>query len=290
MNYRDLVTVQLVLYDEQEDLVFNCLEKLKNFRIIILDNSNNLKLKESIQNKYKIDHYFLEKKNLGYSKGHNKLSKCVTSKFLLILNADCLIEEENIFKLINCFETYQNVGIVSPTTFDYNKSNFTYNGGLLPEYGKKDIITEISGDTCFQTVLGSSMMIKKKDFEDIGMFNENLFLFFSDDDLCRKFKLKKKSVIQVRNAIACHIHGQSKVKNVIKKIFLKEYYFTYDELNYYYIKNSHIEIFNKLKKKILNYSLKVIVNFCFLNFKKLILYLARIMAYLKFSNSNKNGI
>ena len=46
------------------------------------------------------------------------------------------------------------------------------------------------------------MLIKKKDFIDLEMFDENLFLFFSDDDLCRKVKNKKKSTIQSYNSKA----------------------------------------------------------------------------------------
>ena len=284
MKYYDLVTIQIVLYEEKKDLVLKCLKGLKNFRIIILDNSNNLKLKNEIQKEHQVEHYFIEKNNIGFSNGHNKLALLVKTKFLLILNADCIIEEKSILKLVDCFKIYQNVGIASPTTLDYNKMNITYNGGLLPEYGKKDITTKISGDTCFQSVLGSAMMIKKKDFDEIEMFNKNLFLFFSDDDLCRKFRLKKKLIIQVKNSTACHIHGQSKVENLVKKIFLREYHMTHDELYYHYITNNHLEIFNKLKKKISNYLLKIILNFCILNFKKMLLYMARVLAFIKFYN------
>jgi GT2 family glycosyltransferase len=287
MKYYDLVTIQIVLYEEKKDLVFNCLKGLKNFKINILDNSNNLKLKNEINKNYQVDNYLLEKKNIGFSNGHNKLAQFVKTKYLFILNADCIMEEKNILKLLDCFEIYKNVGIASPTTFDYNMKNITYNGGLLPEYGKKNITTEISGDTCFQSVLGSAMMIKKKDFDEVGMFNKNLFLFFSDDDLCRKFRSRKKLIIQIKNSTASHIHGQSKVKNLIKKIFLREYHMTYDELYYYYITNNHLLIFSKLKKKFSKYLFKIILNFCILNFKKMLLYLARVLAFIKFYSLNE---
>ena len=57
---------------------------------------------------------------------------------------------------------------------------------------------------------------------------------------------------------------------------------THDELYYHYITNNHLEIFNKLKKKISNYLLKIILNFCILNFKKMLLYMARVLAFIKF--------
>ena len=61
-------------------------------------------------------------------------------------------------------------------------------------------------------------------------------------------KQKNKSVIQVFNAKAQHSHGQSKVKNALKRTFLRSYHFTYDEMCYYYKINKHHENI-KLKKK-----------------------------------------
>ena len=36
------------------------------------------------------------------------------------------------------------------------------------------------------------------------------------------------------------------------------------------------------EKKISNYLLKIILNFCILNFKKMLLYMARVLAFIKF--------
>ena len=38
------------------------------------------------------------------------------------------------------------------------------------------------------------------------------------------------------------------------------------------------------EKKISNYLLKIILNFCILNFKKMLLYTARVLAFMKFYN------
>ena len=86
------LTIQIVLYEETKEIIFKCLEHLKNFKILILDNSNNIKLRDQILNKFDIKEYIILNKNLGYSKGHNYLSNKVDTKYLLILNADCQID------------------------------------------------------------------------------------------------------------------------------------------------------------------------------------------------------
>ena len=280
------LTIQIVLYEETKELIFECLENLKNFQILILDNSNNKTLKEQIVNRFKIKEYIILNKNLGYSKGHNYLSNKVDTKYFLILNADCLINESNIKNLLNSFKKYEDCGMISPTTFNH-KLEQTYNGGLFFENDNQSKITEISGDTCFQTVLGAAMLMEKKFFFDIGKFNENMFLFFSDYDLCKKIKKSNKSVIQTRSAKAFHIHGKSKVKNILKRIYLKEFNMSYDQLYYFHNNKLENNLLKKLKKQHFNYLFKVVFNLFLFRFNKFIYYFSKVSAYYKFILKNK---
>ncbi len=279
------LTIQIVLYEEDKNLIFECLKNLKNFKVLILDNSNNKKLREEILNKFNIKEYFLLNKNLGYSKGHNFLSKKVDTKYLLILNADCQINENNIKNLLESYNKYIDCGLISPTTFN-DRLEYTYNGGLFFENENHSEITEINGDTCFQRVLGAAMLIEKKFFFDIGMFDENMFLFFSDDDLCRKIRKFNKSVIQSKSAQAFHIHGNSKVKNIFKRIYLKEFNMTYDQLYYFYINKLENILLKKLKQQHFNYLFKIILNLLILKFDKSVYYFSKIAAYYKFIIKN----
>lgn len=283
-NIKDL-TIQIVLYEESKDLIFECLENLKNFQVLILDNSNNRKLREQILNKFDIKEYFILNKNLGYSKGHNYLSNKVETKYLLILNADCQISENNIKILLQSYKKYSECGVISPTTFN-DKFEHTYNGGQFYENENHREVNKISGDTCFQTVLGAAMLIEKKFFFDIGKFNENMFLFFSDDDLCKKIRKLNKSVIQSGSAKAFHIHGKSKVKNILKRTYLREFNMTYDQLYYFHINKLENILLKKLKKQHLNYLFKLIINLFFLRFNRFTYFFSRISAYYKFIIKN----
>ena len=89
------LTIQIVLYEETKEIIFECLENVKNFQILILDNSNNKKLKEQILNKFDIKEYIILNKNLGYSRGHNYLSDKVDTKYFLILNMPYLISSSS---------------------------------------------------------------------------------------------------------------------------------------------------------------------------------------------------
>ena len=279
MNKNSEITILIVLYDETDEIIFKNLEKIKNFKIIIVDNKGDKKLKNRITEKFEISKYYLSNKNLGFSKGFNKALNFCKTKYVFIKNADCYIDEDNIIKLYDYIKNNQDCGIVSPTSYDeYN--NLSYNSGKLPENENSNEILKVEGDVCVEKVLGSSMFIKMEDLQKVGMFNENLFIFFSDDELCKKIRGINKHVVQIYNSKCIHVHGISKVKNKFYKIYLKELYFTLDELVYF--KDISDQKINKLESKILNYCLKILVSFFTLKFFNLIKYYARVVAFIKF--------
>ena len=60
MNYLiDKITVIIVLFEEEINLIFRCLENIKNYKIIIVDNAGNFYLKKKIEEKFKIYLYIL---------------------------------------------------------------------------------------------------------------------------------------------------------------------------------------------------------------------------------------
>jgi len=70
MNIKD-ITVGIVTF-RSEKVIFKCLKSLENIKkIIILDNSNDLILKEKINKIYPHINFILSKKNNGYGSGNN---------------------------------------------------------------------------------------------------------------------------------------------------------------------------------------------------------------------------
>ena len=276
------ITIIIILYEEKIDLVLQCLENIKNFKIIIVDNAGNISLEKKIKEKYEIYKYFLNKKNYGFSKAANKAIKECDTEYILNLQADCLISNEEILKLLKSHKKYENCFITSPTF--YNKdSKLSYNAGVLPEKNNERYILNLEGDVCVETVLGSTILFKKKDILELGLFDENFFLYYVDFELCRRIIKNKKTIIQIFDAKVQHEHGQIKVKNALKRIFIRNYNFTFDELYYFFKINEHFKIFKNLKKKIPNYIIKLIINFFLLRLSQSVYYFSRVAAFYKFN-------
>lgn len=185
------LTIVIVLYQEKLELIRACLKNIKNFKIIIVDNDNNIEVKEKIISEFLIHKYILNKKNIGFSKAANVAVKLVETKYVMNINADCLIKQDDILRLLLTNQADQNCFITSPTFYD-SENKLTRNAS---NFSDKKILhnnDHFDGDVCVDWVLGSAIVFEKKIFIEIGMFDENFFLYFLDEDICRRAFIKKK--------------------------------------------------------------------------------------------------
>jgi GT2 family glycosyltransferase len=279
--YDDL-TIVFLLYEEKLSLIINCLENIKDFKIIIVDNAGNKRIKKQIEKRFNIHKYILNKKNLGCAVGFNQLINLSETEYLLFCQVDCKIFPKDIFLLMEKYMFYQDCFLVSPSYCDKDKK-IIENGGILPENKSSDGIIQLEGDMCVEKIITAVFLSKRKDLINIGRFDEKFFLYFLDYDLCRKISKKKKSIIQIFDIKIEHNHGISKVRNLIKKTFLRTFNFTFDELYYFYKINQHQEIYYNLEKKVYNYVIKFFICTLLLKVEKSTFYFSKILAYYKFN-------
>ena len=159
----------------------------------------------------------------------------------------------------------------------------------MPEKNLGMDVLNLEGDVCVDTVSTAIALLKKKDIIELGLFDEVFFIYYLDFEFCRRIIERKKSIIQIFDAKAQHVHGQLKVKNLLKRTFLRNYNFTFDELYYFFKINKHFEIFKKLKKKLPNYIIKSIINLFLLRPNQSVYYFSKVVAFYKFNKLlNKN--
>ena len=154
------ITITIVLYQENIITISNCLKNLINFKIILIDNAGNDKLKIEIEKKFKIYKYIINKKNIGFSKAINQAIKLSDTEFILNLEADCKILINDILKLYESIKRYKNCIITTPTFYD-EKSNMTYSGGPLPEKKLQLQNLKLEGDTCVDIPSTAALLFKK---------------------------------------------------------------------------------------------------------------------------------
>ena len=98
-DLKNKITIIIVLYRENYKLLSKTLDKIRDFRKIIIDNSNNVELKNKVEANFEIEKYILNKKNIGFSSGYNQGVKLCETDFSLILGPDCIIDNKSVTRL-----------------------------------------------------------------------------------------------------------------------------------------------------------------------------------------------
>tara|TARA_X000000950_G_scaffold13878_1_gene15039 strand:+ start:888 stop:1769 length:882 start_codon:yes stop_codon:yes gene_type:complete len=275
--YND-ITIVTVLYNSNK-LAHSFFNNLGNFKIIVVDNGKNKKILEKIKD-YKNIKIISKNKNIGYGSAVNFAVNNVTTKFFLILNPDLKIDENSISNMYNILNQYSDCGIVAPvTSFDEdfygafperNIKNLTLKNALK----SRELLlrSEIEGEVCVD-VAKWALLIKLEEFKNIGGFNEKLFIFWEEIDLCRKFRSKKLSVIVTPKSSV--EHKQEKPSNSdFQNFLIKTYYHEYSPLVYFNVQKFSFFYLKRMMK----YLFRGISYLMILNLKKSLTYFLRLAA------------
>ena len=170
------ITLIIVSY-KSENLIYKNLKNLNsNFKVIIVENSNNSKMKEDIENKYENVKVILNQ-NRGFGQAANLGAKLAKSKYLLFCSPDNFIEKNFIQKL-NKIISNSNDKLDMLVLTNFNQVINT-----------KIKIETPQGISCF--------LIEKKIFFNLFGFDENFFLYFEDIDFVKRFLINKFCAYQI---------------------------------------------------------------------------------------------
>jgi len=241
------VSAILINYNSSKYTI-NCIKSILEqtvsdikLQIIIVDNASETEdlnaLKKGLQ---LIDNPNLElvesKVNTGFGGGNMLGVESAKADYLVFINNDTLLINDCISILKAFMEKAPNAGVCGPQAF-------TENGVLLPTIDhfsslaktilkrrafefinpkkypdrKKLYQTPIKG----QFVAGSFMFFRSEDFNAIGGFDLNIFLYHEETDLCKRLLTQGKYAYLVPNAKFTHFHGGSTERSIAIKKELK---------------------------------------------------------------------
>jgi len=165
---------------KSEKVIHDCIKSLNyDLPIIVVEQSNNTNFKNDLEKKYKNLRCILSNSNLGMGTGNNIGIREAQTDYVLILNPDVILEKNTIEELILAADKISNFSILSPL-----EKNFK-NYGM---FEKKNILTENIGSSPFKVdfVDGFSMLLNKKELKEEVYFDENIFMYLENNDLCKR--------------------------------------------------------------------------------------------------------
>ena len=178
------------------DKIFSCIESIeKNIKIIVIENSNDEKLKEEIHSKYQNVECILSKENLGYGAGNNLGLSRVETSYALIVNPDVTLNNDAVNKFFLSINNLGDFGIIAPISQNEKYNNFNIN--------EDKEIKEVDN------VKGFAMFLNMKNLKQINFFDDNFFLYFEEIDLCKRLKNNNSKIFIDPSIKVDHLGGAS---------------------------------------------------------------------------------
>jgi GT2 family glycosyltransferase len=241
------IAVILINYNSSEHSI-NCIRSIVEktatnlkYQIIITDNCSEkedyLKLKSYCE-QASFSNLELHRSpiNTGFGGGNMFGVQFAKAKYLAFVNNDTLLKNDCLSILKNTLEKNPIIGIGGAQAFkengDFMISLDHFASPIREIIGRKFL--EIINPTKYPKrkkrytkpqkvnfIPGSFMFVNATDFNDVGGFDTNIFLYYEETDLCIRLAKKSKYAFLIPEAEFIHFHGASTGKSLAIKKELK---------------------------------------------------------------------
>lgn len=249
MNSEKSISIIIVNY-KNYDLTAKCIQSVFDntkgviYEIIVIDNSSPnesyIKLVDKF-GKYENVRIVENKRNDGFGAANNIAAKIAKYDNILFLNPDVVIIKDAIEKMLARYN--DEVGIMgcqllnADLTVQHSCRRFIkfskfikartplkklISNRLVEEINDEYLMKDFNHDKekNVDWIMGSCMLISKKNFFDIGGFSKEYFMYFEDVDLCYKVHKINKQVLYYPKAKMIHLHEQQSIKKINKLSFI----------------------------------------------------------------------
>ena len=273
MHSLDNITVIIVTYLTQKQLLINCLKSIDDrVKIKIIENSHNFEYREEILSNFDNVEIYCTGENLGYGNGNNFGLKIAKTDYALILNPDLTCDVDffsNITKVLDYAKDFTIIGC------QYQKDKIFLPAGFFDKKKNQEFIKIFKNEKTKKLekvdwVVGCSMLINLKKFENKEIFDKNFFLFFEEFDLCKTIINRGEHVYTSQDLKIDHLGFKSSLgKNLENKNRanrIREWHWMWSNF-YFYKKNySYLKAMTKMFGKFIKSFFKF--NYYFLTLQK----------------------
>ena len=246
-------------------IIEKCIKSINpKIKIIIVENSNNIEIKDYLENKFLNVQVIIAKKNLGYGKGNNLGISKVDTQYAFILNPDAILEENSLEKFYKAqFFLKDDFTILAPNLFNNYGYFLNSNKNINKEILEVDYVK------------GFAMLINLKRIHPKDLFDENFFLFLEEIDLCKRIKQSGGKIFVIQNSKIRHL-GKQASENILNIELCRNWHWMWSLFYYNY---KHFGIITAYRVAIIRFFssiFKLFFSFVFFNKKKILIHYYRI--------------
>ncbi len=230
----------LIIHLNGEQVIDNCLDSIykddKKARVSLLFNQTTDNSIEIVKHKYPSVKFYVTPKRMGFAEASNYLVKKSNSKYIIFLNNDTIVSKSWKSEMLKTLKRNRKCIAVQSKIISYYRSDYFEHagaaGGFIDKYGYPfcrgrifDSVEKDKGQYNDEIRIfwgcGVSLLVDRKEFIRLGMFDELFFMYAEELDFCWRSNNNGKEIWYSPKSVIYHM-GSFSVKE--EKInFKKEY-------------------------------------------------------------------
>ena len=236
-----MLSIIIVSYDS-DDFLNDCLDSIFKYNdigdeleVFVVDNASSYKTKSIIYGYKRV--VYVKNNNTGFGAGNNIGALRAKNEYLLFLNPDTVLLEPVFSFAVNQFRANRQLRAFGMLLVDEN-GRWQETFGFFPEKIKilpeKFYLPLIKLGYTPSKVFpwGANLFVRRKDFMEAGMFDENIFMCYEEPDLLHRLpkgtvKIFPKKIMHKAGHSNANLSGRYEVALRSEKYYFSKYGYSY---------------------------------------------------------------
>ncbi len=195
--------------------------------ILVVDNNPEIRVHEMLRTEFPEVRVIVSETNLGFGRGMNRALELARGRYFFVFNPDIATFDHQIDTLVRFMDAHADVGMVGPKLLNPDRSLqyscYTFMDLWVIPFRRVPILRSFSfakrhveaylmtshdhSKTCdVDYLLGAAMLVRREAYQEVGGFDPAFFVYFEDQDWCRRFWKANWRVVHHPEAWFVHYH------------------------------------------------------------------------------------
>jgi GT2 family glycosyltransferase len=202
-----LIDISLsIVNTNSRELLLACLESVRRsasghvtIETVVLDNASSDGSAVAVRERYPEVRLIEQPFRAGFAANHNRVIRETSGRFVFVLNEDTVSDDWAFGRLAAELDAHPDVAALGPRLIYPNgrqqDSAWRFPTPLtsllsLPTLGRIGVVQSRGRRSrAVDWVMGAAMLIRRDALDDVGLFDEDFFIYFEEVDLC--FRLRQ---------------------------------------------------------------------------------------------------